>query len=242
MRASTAARNLRTLERIAKHFGIDILSSTRVDPGQRERFDLSIRELSASLQYAVVLGMRLSGPVLETVINAPTWTYYHHYRTVNFALDQAALHLAGECQRLGCRALPIPASQILDWNKLRGHLSHWELGAHAGLGWRCRNNLLVHHEYGSQVRYATVLTDLPLPDRREPTPQGDCGDCYRCVAVCPVSAISEDPYNFNLDTCTAQIRRFSKSEKLNALICGLCVRVCQGSMGVKLQGEGSARE
>lgn len=185
-----------------------------------------MRGAVASLSGAVVIGMKLSTPVLETVRRAPTWTYYHHYRMINIALDQAALRIAGECRRMGHRAFPVPASQILDWERLVGHLSHREVGALAGLGWRGRNNLLVHPEYGSQVRYATVLTDLPLPPGR--TAGGDCGACVSCISACPVGAIHEAPESFDLDTCSAQIRRFARDEKLNTLICGLCVRACSG--------------
>ncbi len=176
-----------------------------------------------------MLGIRLSSEVLDTIAGAPNWTYYHHYRTVNFALDQAALLAAAECRRLGARALPVPASQVLDWERLLGHLSHREIGALAGVGWRGRNNLLVHPLYGSQVRYATVLTDLPLLARGvDSAGEAGCGDCRACVAACPAGAIQFDPLAFDLDRCTAQVRRFSQSEKLNVLICGICVRSCRG--------------
>jgi Fe-S-cluster-containing dehydrogenase component len=49
-----------------------------------------------------------------------------------------------------------------------------------------------------------------------------------CLSVCPVGAIKEDPEKFDLDKCAAQLRRFSKEEKLNTLICGICVRACAG--------------
>jgi epoxyqueuosine reductase QueG len=115
----------------------------------------------------------------------------------------------------------------MDWDALRAHLNHRELGALAGIGWRGRNNLLVHPRFGSQVRYATVLTDLPLPERGEALDAAaGCGECRACVGVCPAGAIREEPAEFKLDRCAAQIRRFSQSEKLNALICGICVRAC----------------
>ncbi len=231
MGSRVAAENLRTLSELAGGLGIDLISSLAIDDGTRGHFHEVIREISSSLGYAVVMGLRLSGPVLQTVQRAPTWTYYHHYRTVNFALDQAALRLAGECARMGYRALPVPASQVLDWDRLRGHLSHKEMGKRAGLGWRGRNNLLVNRDFGSHVRYVTVLTDLPLPERGITDDPGECGNCRECISVCPVGAIQDDPDHFDLDRCTAQLRRFSKSEKLNVLICGLCVRVCTGRAG-----------
>jgi len=232
---------LETLRREAGRFGVDVVSSARLGPEHRSGFHASIRGIAASLDYAIVLGFRLSYQVLATIAGAPNWTYYHHYRTVNFALDQAALFCAGECRRMGHRAFPVPASQVMDWDRLLGHLSHRELGSLAGVGWRGRNNLLVHPEFGSQVRYASVLTDAPLPDRGiELDAACGCGDCRACVAVCPAGAIKPDPLAFDLDRCTAQVRRFAQSEKLNTLICGICVQACRGSSSMSA-GAGSAR-
>ncbi len=223
------AGNLEALKDAASHLGLDMISSAVIDDELRETFHSALGE-AADLGYAVSIAIRLSAPVLETVVKAPTWTYYHHYRTVNFALDQAALFIAGECQRMGARALPIPASQILDWDRLKGHLSHREVAFRAGIGWQGRNNLLVTGPYGAQVRLVTVLTDLPLPDCSWKDEPG-CGSCTACLSVCPVGAIKQDPSDFDLDKCSAQLRRFSKEEKLNTLICGLCVRACPGKGG-----------
>jgi epoxyqueuosine reductase len=225
----TPLETLEKLRREAARFGVDVVSSARIGPAERERFHPSIRDVASFLDWAVVIGCRLSGEVLATIEGAPNWTYDHHYRTVNFALDQTALYCATELRRMGHRALQIPASQMMDWDRLLGHLSHREIGALAGIGWRGRNNLLVHPEFGSQVRYATVLTDAPLPDRGIALDaDAGCGDCRACVEACPAGAIMIDPLAFDLDRCAAQVRRFSKSEKLNALICGICVKACGG--------------
>lgn len=222
------AEKMERIKVAAASFGLDLISSAKLDGKYDLEVHESVREVIPRLNHAVVIGIRLSGPVLETVETAPTWTYYYHYRTVNFALDQAALFISGEIQRMGYEAFPVPASQILDWDRLRAHLSHRETGYLAGLGWIGRNNLLVNEEYGSQCRYATILTDMDLPDGRAGSTAGGCGSCRRCIEVCPVGAIHEDPADFDLDKCAAQLRRFSKSEKLNTLICGLCVRACPG--------------
>lgn len=223
---SSSEKHFELLRTVAEQAGVNVIAPARIDEHFRKTFHGAIADVSAGLDSAVVIGIRLSGPVLETVERAPTWTYYHHYRMVNIALDQAALRIAGECQRMGYRSLPVPTTQILEWDRLAAHLSHREVGAHAGLGWRGRNNLLVHPEYGSQVRYTTILTDVPLPAGE--AVQDSCGDCTACLSVCPVGAIKEDPEQFDLDKCAAQLRRFSKEEKLNTLICGLCVRACSG--------------
>lgn len=236
MNPASPADNLQRLKLCSEPFGVDLLSSARIDGEPGLEFHESVHGQIGNLPYAVVAGIALSPPILRTVVKAPTWTYFYHYRAVNFALDQAALTIAGECSRMGYEAFPVPASQILDWDRLRAHLSHREVAGLAGLGWRGRNNLLVNPEFGSQCRYVTVLTDLPLPGGTPGAKAGGCGDCRRCVAACPAGAIHEDPADFNLDKCAAQLRRFAKSEKISAMICGLCVKACGGERAARKRG------
>lgn len=229
MSGSTPRDNLDELRRSLGGHNIDCLSSAALTPGARGHVHDSVRRETDGLDFALVIGMRLSRPVVDTCRTAPTWTYYYHYRTVNFALDQAALHAAGEIQRMGRRAFPVPASQILDWDLLRAHLSHREIGELAGLGWRGRNNLLINPFFGAQFRLATVLTDLELPARGVQTMLPGCRNCRACIDACPTGAIGETPDDFDADACRAQLRRFTKSEKIHTMICGVCVRVCPGA-------------
>jgi len=224
-------QNMEELEGSCSHLGIDLFSTAAITPGDRKDFHESIRGISEPLDYAVVIGIRLSDPILETVVDAPTWTYYYHYRQVNYALDNASLFISSRCHKMGYRALPVPASQIMDWTRLRGHLSHRYMAEKAGLGWRGRNNLLINPDFGACVRYATILTDMPLPAPEEPgSVFNGCGDCRDCMDICPAGAIGEDAKDFSVDRCAAQLRRFSRSEKLNTMICGLCVKVCKGKL------------
>jgi epoxyqueuosine reductase QueG len=95
----------------------------------------------------------------------------------------------------------------------------------AGIGWIGRNNLLVHPEYGSKIRLATVLTDMPL-ESGKPV-EKDCGDCKKCVEICPVSAISETYKEWNKQACLEKLKYFAKAHNVGQYICGLCVKVCQ---------------
>ena len=100
-------------------------------------------EILKDLDYAISIGLRLSDPILEEIQDAPTKIYFHHYRQVNAALDQIALKISNFLQSNGYNALPVAASQIIDWDRQKGHLSHKEIGRLAGLGFIGRNNLLV---------------------------------------------------------------------------------------------------
>jgi epoxyqueuosine reductase len=199
-------------------FGVCRLSDIRTDdfllPAQ------TLRELPT----AVSVALRLSPAVLGTLEDHPNQLYEHHYRQVNFALDRLALDLATLIQGLGAQALPIAASQLVDWQNQRGHLSHKRVAVGAGLGWLGRNNLLVTPSHGAQVRLVTVLTDLELkPDK--PLDR-DCDSCRACIAACPAKAISDTPSEFKHLDCFAKLKEFQSKRYVNQNICGLCVRAC----------------
>jgi len=97
-------------------FGVADVSQLRdefaLPEGLRDRFSL-----------AISMGKRLLGEVLEDIQDVPTQLYFHHYRQLNFFLDRTAFLVSSRIQDLGFRALPIPASQVIDWQKQRAHLS-----------------------------------------------------------------------------------------------------------------------
>jgi len=176
--------------------------------------------------FSISVGFHLSDSILEGIENQPTPHYFQHYQRVNILLDTMGLIVTSAIQDLGYRAMPIPASQILDWKTQRGHLSHKHVARLAGLGWIGRNNLLVNERFGSRIRLVTVLTDLPLV---ADTPLSmDCGSCRACVKVCPAGAISERPKDFDHLRCYEQLKSFSKTLHFSHHICGICVKACRG--------------
>lgn len=207
-------------ERGASDFGVARLSALRTDDF------LLPASLLESLPFALSIAHPLSRTVLATIEDRPNQLYEHHYRQVNFALDRLALELAEEIQALGGEALPIPASQIVDWEKQRGHLSHKRVAVAAGLGWLGRNNLLVTPTHGAQVRLVTLLTNLPLEADR-PLDR-DCGDCRECLAACPAGAVAERPEQFNHQACFAMLKEFQRRRYVSHFICGPCLRACSG--------------
>ncbi len=184
-----------------------------------------------TLPFAIVIALRVSRTVLDTLEDGPTLLYYHHYRQLNAQLDRAATRISAEIERQGRSALPIPASQIVDWEKMAGHLSHREIGCLAGLGWIGRNNLLVTPQFGAQVRLATILTNFDL-DPAHPA-EMKCGNCHSCVSICPAKAIREEPAAFDFQACYQQLKQFGKTRRIGQYICGLCVKACPGSSGIE---------
>lgn len=201
------------------------LFGTACIKGIKGEFNFSKEDIK-NLDYAISVGYRLSGKILEQIKDKPTKLYYHHYRMVNMFLDQLALRVSNLLQDAGYRALPIPASQIVDWKNHKAHLCHKKIAYLAGLGWIGRNNLLVTPKFGSQVRLITILTDLKLPEKK-PLEFG-CNNCYDCIQVCPVNAIKADPCDFDHIACYNKLDEFKKKNFVGQHICGICVKVCKG--------------
>ncbi len=176
---------------------------------------------------AVSFGLAVSKSVLETISTGPTLFYQHHYRQINYRLDMVAYLLAREIERLGYRALPFAASQMIDWQDQKAHISHKRMGEIAGVGWIGRNNLLIHPLFGAHVRYNTVLTDMPL-EASEPLAAG-CGECTACMDVCPAGAIHHEREDFDHRGCFAMLKRFKNERNLGHHLCGICVRACKGT-------------
>lgn len=207
-----------------------------------QHFDSLPPEQTEGLSCGISIGVRVSDAVLDGITTGPTRHYLHHYKMLNLLLDQTALKLTLLIQQMGYRALPIPASQIVDWEKQTAHLSHKMIALRAGIGWIGRNNLLVHPEFGSKIRLATILTDMPLENPPSPPfekggPGGickgefpdaqNCGSCRKCIEVCPVSAIKETHKDWNKKACLEKLKYFASAHSVGQYICGLCVKVCR---------------
>ena len=145
------------LERFAYDSGAHLFGVADISDIKKEFHFLD--EILKDMYYAISIGLRLSAPILEEIVDAPTKIYYHHYRQANMALDQLAFKVSGLVQSEGYRALPVPASQILDWEKQNAHLSHKEIARLAGLGFIGRNNLLVNPEFLFATAFKIVFTD-----------------------------------------------------------------------------------
>jgi len=220
----SAKQKRESLENLALDLGFSLFGVADITDVRKE-FHL---DLDCVIQFnrGIALAKKLLDPIIEDIKDKPTSLYFHHYRQLNFFLDRAAFLLASHIQEQGFKALPIPASQVIDWERHLGHVSHKSVGQLAGLGWIGRNNLLVNSDLGSRFRLVTILTDVPLePD--EPLDL-DCGECQACLPTCPAQAIKEQREDFDHLACYDKLREFRRQGLVGQYICGVCVRACKG--------------
>jgi epoxyqueuosine reductase len=215
------------LEQMARSMGAKAFGIADLNKLKTKTPDL-FKMLPGYYSRAVVSGIRLQKAVLKDIRNGPTPLYFHNYRQINYQLDALALMIADKIQDAGFNALAVPASQIIKKDPMSGHISHKLLGWAAGIGFIGRNTLLVHPEYGAQLRYVSVLTDMPLKAGSQHN--GDCGSCKACIPVCPAKAINEKREDFNLQACYEKLTEFTRLPFIGQHICGVCVKACAGKI------------
>jgi len=202
------------LKSLSYENGASLFGVAKLDKEDEEKFGLPI---------GISVAVHLSEEVIKQIEDRPTKLYSHHYKQVNYLLDRIALLLTGAIQKRGKRALPIPASQIIDWERMRGLISHKKIGYLAGIGWIGRSSLLVTEEFGARVRLVSVLTDLELPYAKPMI--RDCGECKNCISSCPAKAIKSYK-ELDLKSCIEQLDVFRKRDNIGHHICGICVKAC----------------
>lgn len=210
----------RLLKDFAKELGADIVGFCRLESSPVE-----------GLPYALSLGVKLSDAILKTIDNAPSFTYFQHYRTANTLLDTIAFRLSRKIETLGFSAFPIAASQSLGKNNpYNGVFPHKTVAVLSGLGFVGKSGLFLSNDYGSKVRLATVLTDMPL-SAELPVIENGCGDCELCKKACPAGAIyGELPHtngerNFDAEKCSRYMKEHFQDIGRGS-VCGVCIRVC----------------
>jgi len=99
----------------------------------------------------------------------------------------------------------------------------------AGLGFIGRNYLLINPEHGTLLWFNAILTDAELvPDER--IRNTVCGDCDRCVILCPSKAL-DDPASFGKKACSGTMFKMVGSKW--EIKCYLCRKICPHRFGIK---------
>src|SRR4030066_2464229 len=214
-------QNVLKIKTLCQQWGGSLFGVADLSSYKKEEILLSPSSVNR-FSYGISVGFHLSDAILEEIANQPTPLYFHHYQRVNILLDTIGLTVTAAIHDLGYQAVPIPASQMVDWKTQKGHLSHKHVAWAAGLGWIGRNNRLVHDKFGSRIRLVTILTDLPLAIS-SPSIK-DCGSCLNCLSVCPAGAIKVRQEEFDHLRCFQQLRTFAKTLHFSHNICGVCVK------------------
>ena len=189
--------NIRELERVARHRGVDqlaIASSAEVDRQLPANLRLSL--ISAQMTRVLVLARHMPKGVM--------WA--RHAGTKQYAaarslkmLGEAAVHLAAAIEASGAQAMPLAPVAIDFGSRDAGELAPAGQGplaarvaaVQAGLGTFGLNTMVLTPAVGPRVHFAALLTDLALPAGQPLATELCLGleACGRCAAICPQQAI-----------------------------------------------------
>ncbi|WP_232698808.1 tRNA epoxyqueuosine(34) reductase QueG [Brevibacillus daliensis] len=118
-----------------------------------------------------------------------------------------------------------------------GALSDRAVAERAGLGWIGKNTSLITPEFGSYVYLGELITTLPLPPDQPMEDQ--CGDCTRCIDVCPTNAIVQGG-QLNSQRCVGFLTQVKTEipeefrEKIGNRLygCDTCQTICPKNKGM----------
>ena len=183
------------------------------------------------LGYAISYTIPLSDAIVDSIGDAPTHTYFHHYRSVNALIDHLSLRCGRMLAENGYKYVPVAASQSV--NGMQGVYSHKKAAVMAGLGTIGKSSLFISTENGPRVRLGTILTDCVFEC---PTilPKSNCGSCNLCVKSCPAMAIVGNEWTpdctresiVDAKACSDYMKKAFQHIGRGA-VCGICMKVCR---------------
>ncbi len=180
------------------------------------------------------MGINLNPEIVLSLKKGPGEDYVREYGEVNNRLSGLAGKVSGFIREKGYNAEFIPPTQnVTDPEKLFAEFPHKTAATSAGLGWIGKNALFVTKKYGSAVRIITIFTNAPLITA-EPVLKSYCGECNKCMEVCPAGAIKGQNWSRGMSReelldarkCFEHSRKKGFETGAEHAVCGVCIAVC----------------
>lgn len=203
------------IKALAKALGAELVGITEVT-------DNAIYQGKTGIyQNAICIGLSMDREQMQYV---PQEAAAVEVMRVYREISKIAIRLARRVRRMGWPAKGYGNPNSTD-------ILHIPMAINAGLGQLGKHGSMISQEFGSNVRLAAVLTDMPLAyDKPVDIAVDDlCMNCQRCVTDCPPEAITnekqlvrgETKWYVDFDKC---VPYFAKT-----LGCGICIEVCPWS-------------
>jgi hypothetical protein len=153
-------------------------------------------------------------------VDKDTWNVYaREYHKLNRFLNDISKALGA---LLGGVYIPATVEGIAVKNVEQYYgatVSHRVVAQNAGLGWRGKNELIVNERFSCALRFASVITNLPLVHGRKV--RVSCRECEACLKACPFLRNKDKLENFR-ESCRTYIIQLG----LEAEVCGKYIKAC----------------
>lgn len=103
-----------------------------------------------------------------------------------------------------------------------------------GNGYYGKNNMIINNDYGTNVFYATIITNIKL-DVLSDIKDNECNECSLCIDNCPTKALTKDGIKaYECLSHLTQSDSLIEPEILNHRLfgCDVCTNVCPKNKGL----------
>jgi epoxyqueuosine reductase QueG len=203
----------------------DLVYENLMPSQQKKLKDVSGPEFKNLLDNGSIISLALAyteNEILAINQEKGTWKIYAKaYVKLNYRLQILSKEIADIIQ--GIPILPTIDGLVGKINYVQEFfpltISHRLIGEEAGMGWRGKNNLIIHPQFSCAFRFTSVLSPFAfIPDQNL---ERTCGDCTACYSVC---SFLKNQYKLNdyRENC----RKYILKLDLGADVCGKCIKAC----------------
>jgi epoxyqueuosine reductase len=206
------------IKEFARQFGAALVGITILTE------DLCYYDFSPSFKYAIAIAVPMNR---DEMLYTPSERSNREIMLTYLDVNRVAIEVAEHIRSLG---YPAQASTNIAPDS-SVEVLHIPIAIKAGLGQLGKHGSMITAEHGSNVRLATVLTDLPLAidQPRDIGVDDFCANCRICETNCPPHAIAShkqmvrgmERWYVNFDKCAPY---FAETRG-----CGICIEVCPWS-------------
>jgi epoxyqueuosine reductase QueG len=181
----------------------------------------------------VSIGVSYTDPIIDYInadendeIKYKTWNKYAlEYDRLNQILNRIAKRIAAEYEGIALTAT-IGGMNDVNINHVHDYfekvVSHRVVAEQAGLGWRGKNQLLIHEKYSCAIRFASIILSKPVIHGK--SIDSLCGECSACEDACSYIRYREILPDYR-ENCRRYILHL-KRKGIEKDVCGKCIKAC----------------
>lgn len=184
---------------------------------------IGLKVNDALLEFGLSNNVRSRSDLFSSRHEIYTQTLEGYLKYYNYnLLDNIAIETSKYLEKNGFISFPIQA-RVTDWAEVKGVFPHKLAAIAAGLGIQGKCSLIITPEFGPRVRLVSLITEAPLKTSAlgKGTTRSICGDCRKCIDICPIDALDYDE-----NTETTSIDKMACWKLTLPGRCGLCMAVC----------------
>ena len=182
--------------------------------------------------FIICIGVAYRDPIIDHIENKvtsevdyPLWNEYaREYDRINQILNRMAPAIASQFDGIPLKATIGGMIGEVEhvWEYWPLVVSHRVVAENSGIGWRGKNQLIIHEKFSCAIRFASIITAMTLQQGKRM--ESMCGDCTACEDACGFIRHRDILPDYR-ENCRKYIL-FLKSKGIEKDICGKCIKAC----------------